>query len=322
MNKTIKYLSVLLLNGLAISLILTVLGVFQADYSIKQKEDSYLIGASYMTMNNEFYKIISEQIKAKIEANGDRWILRDPALDQDRQIKQIEEMIQEGIDVLVLTPVKWDGLSDVLLKAKEKGIKIVVVDSDIADSDIPDCTIASDNYLAGEIIGQYFLQNVEEGEVVLMTHESAKSGRDRIDGFVETVSQNENIHIVERIDCEGQVEIAMPKILELIDSGVYFDEVFCLNDLTSVGVIAALKNRGLIDNVGVYGIDASPDSKKLVKEGLLKGTAAQFPTLIGLSAADAIYDLLEGKDVQKEIKIKVELVNQDNVDDYGTERWQ
>ena len=60
----------------------------------------------------------------------------------------------------------------------------------------------------------------------------------------------------------------------------------------------------------------------MVKEGLLKGTAAQFPTLIGLSAADAIYDLLEGKDVQKEIKIKVELVNQDNVDDYGTERWQ
>ena len=39
--------------------------VFHKDYSMNQKEESYLIGASYMTMNNEFYKIMSEEISAR-----------------------------------------------------------------------------------------------------------------------------------------------------------------------------------------------------------------------------------------------------------------
>lgn len=55
-----------------------------------------------MTMNNEFYKIMNEEISAKVEAEGDRFILRDPALDADRQKEQIEEMLQKGIDVLVV----------------------------------------------------------------------------------------------------------------------------------------------------------------------------------------------------------------------------
>ncbi len=55
------------------------------DFSLNQKENSYLIGASYMTMNNEFYKIIGEEIAHRVEAEGDRLILRDPALNAGRQ---------------------------------------------------------------------------------------------------------------------------------------------------------------------------------------------------------------------------------------------
>ena len=49
------------------------------DYSVNQKEHCHFIGASYMTMNNEFYKIISEEINARVEAEGDKLMLRDPA---------------------------------------------------------------------------------------------------------------------------------------------------------------------------------------------------------------------------------------------------
>ena len=60
------------------------------DYSVNQKKNAHLIGVSYMTMNNEFYKIISEEINAKVESEGDQLILRDPALNVERQIEQIE----------------------------------------------------------------------------------------------------------------------------------------------------------------------------------------------------------------------------------------
>lgn len=126
------------------------------DYSRNQKKNSHLIGMSYMTMNNEFYKIVSEEISARVEAEGDQVVLRDPALDADRQIEQIKEMMDLGIDVLVVTPVDLESLSDVLGQAKEQGIRIIVVDTNLSDDTLADCTITSDNYDAGVIVGGIF----------------------------------------------------------------------------------------------------------------------------------------------------------------------
>jgi len=63
-----------------------------AGYSLNQTKKTHLIGASYMTMNNEFYKIVSEEISARAEAEGDRLVLRDPALDAGRQIERLESI--------------------------------------------------------------------------------------------------------------------------------------------------------------------------------------------------------------------------------------
>lgn len=292
------------------------------DFSVNQKKNSHLIGASYMTMNNEFYEIMSEEIKARIEVEGDRWILRDPALNADRQIEQINEMLDMGIDVLVVTPVDEKGLTSVLKRAKALGVLIVVVDTNIADESLADCTITSDNYLAGVLVGEYFLTQCEKAKLILMTHEAARSGQDRVQGFLDTVGKKDGIEIVQKIDCEGQLEIAMPKLHEVIDQGVDFDNVFCLNDLAGVGVVAALEENHMLDRVGVYGVDASPDSKALIKEGMMKGTAAQFPSEIGSEAADVIYRLLNGEDVEKQILVPVELVTSENVDELGIDRWQ
>lgn len=292
------------------------------DGELLDADKQHMIGASYMTMNNEFYNIVSEEIIQRVEAEGDQWVLRDPALSVERQIGQINDMLSMGIDVLVLTPVDLESLTDVLKKAKEKGVYIVVVDSNVKDETLVDCTITSDNYAAGRQVGEYFAAQTKEAKVVLMVHQSTKSGRDRIEGFLDAVRECAGIEIVERIECEGQQEIALPKMQELLKKGIVFDNVFCLNDLSSVGVVAALDEAGVLDRVGVYGVDASPDSKALIKEGMMKATAAQFPSKIGKTAAEQIYMLLEGKEVEAYTYIPVELVTQENVDNYGIERWQ
>ncbi len=104
------------------------------DYSLNQKEGSRLIGASYMTMNNEFYKILNEEISNRAELEEDRVILRDPALSAERQIEQIDEMIQMGIEVLVVTPVDWKSLSGVLKKAKDQEITVMGTELPIFDA--------------------------------------------------------------------------------------------------------------------------------------------------------------------------------------------
>ena len=230
------------------------------DYSVSQKERAHFIGLSYMTMNNEFYKIISEEINARIEAEGDRMVMRDPALDVERQITQIEEMLDMGIDVLVVTPVDSEKIGDVLKKAREKGVSIVVLDTGVSDQEVADCTITSDNYGAGAAVGEYFLQQHETARVVIMTHQVAQSGRDRVQGFLDVVSGQEGIEVVKTIECEGQTEIAMPGMQEAIAEGTDFDTVFCLNDLAAVGVVAALEENDMLDQVDVYGVDGSPDA--------------------------------------------------------------
>ncbi len=297
-------------------------GYGKKDYSANQKENSYLIGASYMTMNNEFYAIMSEEISARVEAEGDKMVMRDPALDGERQVEQIHEMLDMGIDVLVVTPVEQENLTSVLERAKAEGVLVVVVDTNIQEENLADCTITSDNYEAGKVVGEYFLQQNNEAKLIIMTHETTKSGQDRVKGFLDVVGNHEGIEIVKKIECEGQLEIAMPMLQEAIEEGVDFDSVFCLNDLASVGVVAALENNGKLDGVQVYGVDASPDSKALIKEGMMKASAAQFPSELGREAADEIYKLLAGESVEKNTLVRVELITSENVEAFGTDRWQ
>ena len=234
--------------------------ILRPDVSANQKEKSRLIGASYMTMNNEFYEILNEQISHRVEAEGDRLILRDPALSVSRQVEQIGMMLDEGISVLILTPVDSDGLTDILKRAREQGVRIIVVDSNVSDDQLVDCTIVSDNYKAGCLLGDYLLKNKDSSKVVIMTHEAAMSGRERVQGFIDTIKGSDGIEVVEEVPCEGQLEIAMPQMENLIDQGTVFDSVFCLNDPSSLGAAAALETRGLLDKVDIYGIDASPDA--------------------------------------------------------------
>lgn len=292
------------------------------DFSVNQKKNSLLFGASYMTMNNEFYKIISEEITYRVEAEGDRMVLRDPALDVERQIEQIQEMLDMGVDVLIVTPVEWESLTDILQRAKDRGVIIVVLDTNLQSGELADCTITSDNYQAGMLVGEYFLSQHDRSRILIMTHEAARSGQDRVQGFIDTVSTNENMEIVMKIECEGQMEIAMPGLQQAIEEGVEFDSVFCLNDLASIGAAAALDEKGMLDTVDLYGVDASPDAKALIAEGMMRASVAQFPTEIGKEAADVIYRLLNGETVRKDILVPVRLITEDNVEQFGIDRWQ
>lgn len=292
------------------------------DFSQNQKENSLLIGASYMTMNNEFYKIISEEITYRVEAEGDRMVLRDPALNVNRQIEQVQEMLDMGIDVLIITPVDLQSVTEILEQAKKQGTIVVVLDTNVQSDELADCTITSDNYQAGVMVGEYFLSQHEQSRILVMTHEATRSGQERVQGFIDTVSENKNMEIVRRIECEGQLEIAMPRLKQAIEEGVEFDSVFCLNDLASVGAAAALDEKGMLSTVDLYGVDASPDSKALIAEGMMRASAAQFPTEIGKEAADVIYRLLDGEQVEKDILVPVKLITEDNVEEFGIDRWQ
>lgn len=290
--------------------------------SKKGTENSRLIGASYMTMNNEFYDILNEQIRVRVEGEGDLMVLRDPGLDVSRQVSQINSMLSMGISALIVTPVTSDGLSEVLDRARKMGVRIIVVDTELENQKQADCTIVSNNFRAGYMIGQYIMEKQSSGRILVLNHESVISSTHRVSGLKEAIYPDPDFQIVKEISCKGQYEIALPLVEEYIRSGGEFDTVFCLNDLAGEAAVTAIRSHPELKDVLVYGIDGSPDAKSMIQSGDMEATAAQFPTQIGEAAAETLYRMLEGEEYVPVITLPVDLINKENLDRFDIHRWQ
>lgn len=287
-----------------------------------KKKDHYLFGATYMTMNNPYFVALNDGIKGIVESRGDKLVAYDPALDQDRQNEQIGDMIDRGVDAIFLTPVNLKGIRPALEAAKNAGIPIINVDSPVFDSDLVSCVVASDNYSAGVLVAQDVQKRLKTANIVLLEHPSAKSAIDRTQSFVDTMESLDQYRIIARQSSNGQIEQAMPAMETIIQAQSSIDVVMGLNDPTAMGALAALESAGRARNVLIYGVDGSPDAKKMIAAGRITATAAQSPIRIGREAANAAYAILKGEQVSKTILVPITLIDRSNVARFGTDGWQ
>ena len=281
-----------------------------------------VFGATYMTMNNEFYKVVNNQICSEVEKNGDHMITLDPALDEKKQNDQIKELVKKKVDAIFLNPVDWKTVSSGLEAAKKAKIPVIVIDSPVYRDDLVAMTIVSDNYKAGVLCAQEMMKHKKSANIVLLTHNAAKSAVDRINGFLDTIKENNNYKIIASADTQGQIERALPKVDKIIDKYKNIDVVMGLNDPAAMGALAALDSKNAREGVLVYGIDGSPEGKKLIKEGMMTGTAAQSPKQMANTAIKAAYQILEGKKTPHKKVISVHMLTKKNVEQTDISRWQ
>ena len=280
-------------------------------------------GATYMTMNNTFYKAVNNEIENVVNSHGDILYTRDPALDVKKQEEQIHDLVDLGIDVLIINPVESKTINKTLKQVKKEGVKIIVVDAPISDEQIADCTVVSDNYDAGVQCANDMMSRFDHGRVVLLEHHQVLSAVDRINGFKDTVLNNKNFQIVGQADCLGQTERALPALNKIIQSGIDFDVVFCLNDPTALGALASIKENTLKHDVYIYGVDGSPDIKNLMSNTQeLLGTASQSPTALGKESINVAYKILQNKKYKKSIIVPTKLITKENIEDYDLSGWQ
>ncbi len=292
------------------------------DFSLTQRENVHKFGATYMTMNNPFFEVINETIRATVESNGDILITRDPALDAARQTQQMYDLIDGGVEAIFIAPVDFEKIIPAIKYGREKGIKIILVDTEIYDDSLADCTVVSDNYYAGVLCAEYLLQKKEKGKILIFEHPTVKSSNDRVEGFTDTLKGNENFEIVGRLDDAGQLEIAMPLMIDELKKGTEFDVVFSINDVGALGVMAALKDYGRLEGISVLGVDGAPEAKSMIKEKIMLATSAQYPSEIGQNAVDQLYNMIEGRPVEKKIKVSVNLISEENINEFSTKGWQ
>lgn len=305
--------------------LLTMLGIYLHYKLVPYNENRVKIGATYMTMNNDFYKVLNNEIDKIVEENNDILYTRNPALDVNKQTQQVELFIKKGVNIIIINPVDANSkkLIKVLKKAKKTGIKIVVVDSQLSDNSPVDTTIVSDNYQAGVLCAKNLMQTQSSAKILLLEHQKAVSAVDRINGFLATIKGHDSYQVVDRKDCLGQTEVAMPQVESVINSGVDFDTVMALNDQVAIGALAAIENMKVTAPVKIYGVDGSPDMKNLLATtSSIQATVAQSPLTIGEKAIQAGYRLYQDKKVDKEIVIPVEFMTSDNVLNSDLTGWQ
>ena len=281
-----------------------------------------IFGVSYMTMNNPFYKIINNEILKVVEKNNDTLITLDPELDVDKQNEQIYKFIDAKVDGIFINPIDFEQIEPALQAAKRANIPVIIIDAPVSDESLVNCTIVSDNYDAGVQCAKDMMERLDSANIVLLKHTTAKSAKERIEGFLSVIDNNEKYKVINEAECDGQLEIAMPKMQEIIEETPDIDVVMALNDPSALGALAALEKNNKND-VMVYGIDGTPEIKALIgRNQMIVGTVAQSPIKMGQIAVENMYNILNGKKVEKNIIIPISLINKENLFKYDEDRWQ
>ena len=301
--------------GIIASIILILFYKFaNTDYSTRQNEHRRKLGAVYMTLNNPFYEVIDEEIRTVVENHGDILISRNPALDVEKQIEEIKNLIDDGVELIFINPADWTKIEPALRLASAARIPVIAIDTNVESDELVACTIVSDNYLAGQQCAEYLLQNNSGGKIAVLKHSQARSSIDRIQGFKDKVAENKNFEIVVEEECLGQLEVAMPVMEKILQSHPDIKFVMALNDPAAMGAVAALQSSGKLNAVQVYGVDGVAETKEMIFHHRMTATAEQSPKKIGQLAAESAYKIFAGEPVEKLIKLPTKLLTAENID--------
>ncbi|MBR7024873.1 MAG: sugar ABC transporter substrate-binding protein [Selenomonadaceae bacterium] len=291
------------------------------DYSLRQNEHRRKLGAVYMTLNNPFYEVIDEEIRTTVENHGDVLISRDPALSVDKQVEEIRELIDDGVELIFINPVDWTKIEPALKLARAAKIPVIAIDTNVEDDSLVACTVVSDNYSAGVQCAEHLLKNSSGGKIALLKHSQARSSMDRMQGFLDKISENKNFEIVAEAECLGQLEVAMPVMEKILQAHPEINIVMALNDPAAMGAIAALQNINRSGDVKVYGVDGVPETKEMIFSRRMTATAGQSPRQIGKLAAIYAYKIFDGEPVEKIIKLPTRLLSAENIFAADLDSW-
>lgn len=286
----------------------------------KAAESRHLVGAVFQTLNNPFFAECNEGIKEVVEAHGDRLVTLDSQWSEQKQSKDISDLIGRGASAVFINPVHWEGITESLLKARQKGIPCVVVDAPVKDAELVLCQVASDNVEAGRMAARALAKVRPRSRIVILHISPNKACIDRVDGFKSELAKWPDMQVLDVRHGQGTVEGSRPVMQELLGKYPALNAVFAVNDPSASGAISAIEAAGRLGDVTVVSVDGSPEGIVAVQAGRLYSTSAQFPREIGRIAAQRVYEYLDGNPVEKDIKVPLELITPDNVNAFARKR--
>ena len=197
------------------------------------------------------------------------------------QNKQVNEFVDEGVDLLVISPNQLSAISKAVERAYDKGIPVILYDRK-TNSGKYTAFIGCDNYLIGKSMGNYIAQRLHgNGRVVEITGlEGSSPALERHRGFMDAVKIYPGIQVVASEGGNWKEESGNEAMKRILHKTQDFDYVFAHNDRLAYGAYLAAKQMGVKHPYKYTGVDAMATKNgglELVRDGIFDATYL-YPT--------------------------------------------
>ena len=289
--------------------------------------DKYVIGFSIRTITNDnFNKTIADAARAVVEDAGHEFLFVAAGTGEtatiEQQAKDIEDLVNKGVDCLIVNPMDQNALLPALQKAKDAGVPVVICSQTIAEGneDLYVATVSQDLYKSGAGIAECVKECFPDGGDIVIVRGIAGSsaGEDEAQGFIDAL-EGSNINIVDQQYGEYANDQAMKVTENMIQANPNIVGLFTVSDIMYPGISSALEAAGKTDQVKIFGHDGFKVAADAIRAGYQYSTNMLRPAAVGAQCSEIALMVAERSlptDYPKFVDMGYTVVTAENVEDF------
>jgi ABC-type sugar transport system substrate-binding protein len=230
-------------------------------------------------MSHEWYQNIVKGAQARAEELGIELKVADAAMDVSKQVSQLENMLTDGVDVLIITPVDVKALAVIINEAAAAGVP-VVSESNVIEG--AKTYVGIDNLSGGKKAGEWFVEyakaNNIDPKILIVGLPAFEDCRLRVQGFKEAMDEaGFKYEIKQEVDGQGSKETSLKMAQDALTANPDVNVIFGINDNSTTGGMAAYKEAGLDESnltaIG-FGFEGVVGREALLSGGPYKAAVA------------------------------------------------
>lgn len=258
-----------------------------------------------------FYSKILASAEKEAELMGINLKVLDAENDDAKQLVAVFSAIEQGADLLLITPTNGEAMLPVIDAVQSRNIPVITVDRKIPSDNILG-HISSKNVDGGRLVARFIAESLGGVGHILELEgiPGNSSGIERGIGFDQVIEDHDQLSVLIRETAGFDRERARAVVTKLLNEGLYFDAVFAHNDEMVLGAIDAFDEAEIDLPKVLVGYDGIEQARDLIKQGKLSATIAQHPEAIGKLAVDSAVQYFRGGKVSQEIAVDLVLLNE------------
>ncbi len=297
-------------------LCVTLLWAVMAGCADTEQRATFRIGFSQRTTADTWRKSMRESMNQELSFSPDiEFVVADAGGQSAKQVEQIENLIQQRVDLLIVSPNAARPITPVVEKAYQQGIPVIVLDRRTA-SDQYTAYVGADNVDVGRTAGICANTLLKGTGNIIEIGESPGSSADidRHRGFAEVVGQHPGLRLVRKLEGDWDKRSFADELTNLLKTGPRIQLIFAQNDRTALKAFQICQQLGLEKQLKFIGVDGLPGPNEgidLVNRGILNATVL-YPTG-GKEAIRTALAILKKQPFKRENRLPITLIDSTNV---------